>query len=911
MTPGRPVLPFQRLLFFLALLLLWLEGTSAGLLSARPMISDGTFLLRSRRPQNTAQFAGRLARDPVFAREVALRARLTAPLQSSDVNAKEIDFLAFNFGTSQYEVRRAVLRAIGTSCYVFAARDSEGGSSSLTADTFQQVQKTFDEKIYPMVSRWFGTVQLPASFQLPDQKIYILLLDIRDGMSGGYVAGYFDSADLQPEPLYEGNRMPVFFMDVNPGFPGNPADKNNDFYRTLAHEFQHMVNFSRHMSPRNQEERWIDEGLSGYAEYLYSASLGGFGVPPSPHLSRFLEQPEIVLTDSSETEWFSEATLFRHYGASFLFIYYLVEKYGGASDDERAAFLRSCVDNASVGINGLNTLLAEKSTNFVRVLKDWLTANHFNLLGQNRDLWGYQDKVRRLGPEADRLPLTGKTHVYSASQRSTFGGQGISRANAGKYESITGNGLLSLGFRAVEPAMTPFLAGVRANGETWTRDLLLDETGVGRLQVDLTDFQRLVLIPAVATTQADVSQAFAYTFAADGQAMRVFPIPNPAFPREFIIVVKSETALADTPQAMVRFSNIQAPAELSAADDSRRVFVGNYTIPGSGDGQVTVRVGTETSTFSFYASVLKEGVTAHLQLREADVALRSRAAEDHALLFEMSEIDVPTELQILSRPYELTFNGGNVIETRLTFNVDASAENDGQIGIWNRKDSDNPWLRASRSDRGWFSAVSRDGLYMLVSDRSPPRIHDPRVEQKHDQPVLMARLTDGGSGVKPESVRVEADGQAIPFQLDADTGVVAADVSHLSRGEHLFCIEVADRADNRERAVIRQNLIGPLTVAQTIAWPNPCRGSAQLAVILEGAGSDDPGTEVEARIYDVSGERLAVLDLNHAGNRTFSARWDLRTESGKTVANGVYIYKVTIRRGDDVRKTQGKLAVLN
>ena len=913
MTGLRPLAHGFRgpwLCLLLLATLLWPVEVMAGT-SDPGYVRDGTFLLRSRRDQSMVQLRARMAHDPLFSRQVARRARVTASFGPADVGVQEVDFFCFNFGTSQYELRKAVLKAIGTSCYVFVVRDSETFLGGAAAEAINQIRTTFDEKIFPTNSSWFGQVTIPPAFALPDHKIYILLLDIRDALSGGYVAGYFDSADLQPEPTYEGNRMPVFFMDVNPGHPGTPTDKNNDFYRTLAHEFQHMVNFSKHLSPRVQEDRWIEEGLSGFAEYLYTASLGGNGLPPSPHLSRFLEKPDIVLSDNSEAAWFTESTLFRQYGASFLFIYYLVEKYGGATDAERQAFTRSLIDNASVSINGLNSILSGKNTNFIVVLKNWLIANHFNLLGVNGGLWGYLDKATRLGNEASLIPLAGNAHSYSAAELSFFGGQGIIHSNSGKYEDITGNGTLTLNFRAMDQAMTPFLAGVDEAGNARLRDILLDSSGAGSVQLDLAEYSKLVLVPAVATTQADVSPSFSYTFSAAPQKMRIFAIPNPAFANEFIIVVKSETRLDDSPVAGVRFNNIQSAPVMAPTDDTRQLFVGNYTIPGTGEGQVTVTLGEFSSTFTFFASVLKSGIVSRLQLKDIEFSLSSRADGDRAFLFESTQIDVPAELRMLSKPYEVMFNGPQAIEARVLFETTAQTHTPEQIGLWNPQNPDSPWIRVSRNERGWISPISRDGGYVLVADVTSPQIHDLRIDHLREQPTLVGRLTDAGSGLRADSVRVEVDGQAVPFSFDATTGVVSADLSLLARGEHRCSVEVVDRAENRVRALLAQALAGPLTIAQATAYPNPSRGAAHIAILLEGVGSDDPDLDAEARLYDVSGQRLITLPLAYKGNRTFTARWDHRNERGEKVSNGLYFFKAVIRRGGDEWKTQGKLAVLN
>jgi hypothetical protein len=62
----------------------------------------------------------------------------------------------------------------------------------------------------------------------------------------------------------------MLFLDVDPLEPGSPG-----FYATVAHELQHLINFSQTIKTgaiRGQQEIWIDEGLSSAAEYLYGGT---------------------------------------------------------------------------------------------------------------------------------------------------------------------------------------------------------------------------------------------------------------------------------------------------------------------------------------------------------------------------------------------------------------------------------------------------------------------------------------------------------------------------------------------------------------------------------------------------------------------------------------------------------------
>jgi len=878
--------------------------------AAKPALIDGTFRLRSQHEILDAKIKSRVATDPLYVSQLKSMGRVSPQMV---VSQTVTDFQVYNFSSGGYERRTGRLQAIGNYCYIFVEDSSLSLISGDSATTINQIKSTFDEKIYTNITDWFGTVTVPSSFSLPDNKIYILLLDIRDGLSGGYVAGYFDSRDL--EGVY-GNQKPVFFMDLNPGTPGIPTDKNNDFYKTLAHEFQHMINFSKHLGLGGvQEERWVEEGLSGFSEYLYTMTVDndGIGLAPTPHLSRFLENPDIVLTSNSDTEWFQEATLYRHYGASFLFFYYLQEKMGGQTDQERKVFVRSLLNNPSVGINGINSVLSSHATSFIECLKNWMLANHLNDPSLNNGLWGYTDKATRLGDEGTGIPIKGGSHNYSASGLSFVGGEGRVHANAGKYEDISGSGNLTLFFKGESQKQTPFVATVDFANQTTLQNIVLTSSLTGSIDLDLSKYKMTVLVPAVTTTLSDLSDIFYYQFSGKTSKVVLYPIPNPAFSNEFIIVVKSTAgALSTTPTVQVTFNNIQTNVAMTSADSSSTLFVGNYTIPGAGQGIVTAGIDSETSTFSFFSAALRANTITKLQIKDAEFSISSRIESDNAFLYETTLSEIPSELQILSKPYYAVFNNENAIEARLLFeNISIPTDQEGKLGLWSGKTTDSSWLKTSRNERGLFSSIAKEGLYVLVSDSIAPKIHDLHIEEKDAIPTLLGRISDDGSGINHDSIRVEVDSESVPFTFESVNGVITADLSRLSKGEHRISVEALDQAENKGRVYLIQTLLGPLLVSQTTAYPNPSRGSTNLAVILEGNGSDDPTLDVEVKIYDSSGSRVNTLPLTYKSNRTFTTRWDLRNESGRLVANGVYPFKVFIRKGGEEYKASGKLAVLN
>ena len=125
-----------------------------------------------------------------------------------------------------------------------------------------------------------NTIKYADALTDGDGKLTILLLDIKDGYRKGvnesYVAGYFTPYNFFKDT--NSNSCDMIYIDTNPALKENPEDA----YSTLAHELQHLMNFTTTLQNRNETnaqgqiidiylmDTWIDEGLASAAEYIYT-----------------------------------------------------------------------------------------------------------------------------------------------------------------------------------------------------------------------------------------------------------------------------------------------------------------------------------------------------------------------------------------------------------------------------------------------------------------------------------------------------------------------------------------------------------------------------------------------------------------------------------------------------------------
>jgi hypothetical protein len=203
----------------------------------------------------------------------------TEPSVEDSYDGKERrQFSAINAVNNNSYLVQAVHLAENDACIVYGDY-----SAKVSPSAAEEIAEEYAGRIGPSITGVFGNYH-PA-----DKKLIILLLDIIDGYDkkddGTYVAGYFSMKDVFPKHLVSNsNETPMLYIDIDPGEPGD-----DNFYPTIAHELQHLINFSSRYRNKEselndmgmnefimsvQQDDWVDEGLSSAAEYIYNKTVG-------------------------------------------------------------------------------------------------------------------------------------------------------------------------------------------------------------------------------------------------------------------------------------------------------------------------------------------------------------------------------------------------------------------------------------------------------------------------------------------------------------------------------------------------------------------------------------------------------------------------------------------------------------
>ncbi|MCH7479782.1 MAG: immune inhibitor A [Chloroflexi bacterium] len=227
-------------------------------------------------------------------------------------------------------------------------------SVSFDPGDVQALTETFENEIYPTNRAFFGSEWSPGVDG--DPHIYILLAR----NIGVGVAGYFSSQDeFPPGALPGANGHEMFVLS---GENLNLGDRFT--LSVLAHEYQHMI----HWNLDRNETSFINEGFSEMAQMLNGYSIG---INPQPYLAN----PDIQLND-----WPYQGDTNPHYGASFLFLTYFLDRFGKSVTQALAA-------HPANGLTSIDMVLAEldiddnitgQPLNADDIVMDWALANFLN-----------------------------------------------------------------------------------------------------------------------------------------------------------------------------------------------------------------------------------------------------------------------------------------------------------------------------------------------------------------------------------------------------------------------------------------------------------------------------------------------------------------------------------------------------
>lgn len=258
----------------------------------------------------------------------------------------------------------------------------------------ENLANEFERKIFPTNRLFFGTEWSPGVDE--DPRLHIVYTS---GL-GGTVAGLFSPGDEYPPLVSEfSNGHEMFLLNAD------RVELHKEFtYGVLAHEFQHMIHWYQDVN----EESWLNEGFSELAMFLNNYNTGGVD-------ELFASNPDVQLNDWPE----SDQNSLPHYGASFLFLTYFLDRFGENITRE----LISDQLNGLVSIDnvllkaGITDPLTGEQISSDDVFADWALASYLldKEIGDGRYTYHNYDEAPKIDvtEEIESCPIQMQTRDVS------------------------------------------------------------------------------------------------------------------------------------------------------------------------------------------------------------------------------------------------------------------------------------------------------------------------------------------------------------------------------------------------------------------------------------------------------------------------------------------------------------------
>jgi hypothetical protein len=127
----------------------------------------------------------------------------------------------------------------------------------------------------------------------------------------------------------------------------------------------------------------------------------------------------------------------------------------------------------------------------------------------------------------------------------------------------------------------------------------------------------------------------------------------------------------------------------------------------------------------------------------------------------------------------------------------------------------------------------------------------------------------------------------------------------LETGEHHIEYFITDVNGNSTYHREDFEVAADLTIKDVLNYPNPFYASTEFTYVLTL-----PAENVNIKIFTLAGRLIKKLDNTPAGTGFNSIFWNGLDADGDKLANGVYLYKITARAGDQQVEVIQKLVVM-
>ena len=228
---------------------------------------------------------------------------------------------------------------------------------------------------------------------------------------------------------------------------------------------------------------------------------------------------------------------------------------------------------------------------------------------------------------------------------------------------------------------------------------------------------------------------------------------------------------------------------------------------------------------------------------------------------------------------------------------------------------------------GYNSHLLINGSESDVNDQQGPEIDVFFKDQENftsgdlipDNTILIVILKDENginiTGETGHNISLQIDDEAPRdisgfFAYDKNSfqqGKIEYPLTQLKQGEHSIKVQAFDNLNNLNVTEVQVKVASTedILLTDVVNYPNPFRNETRFTF-----QTNVPGAQVKIKIYTVTGRLIQELEGVSVMGYNDEIQWDGRDRDGDEIANGVYLYKIIIRDGNNEKSHIDKLVIM-
>lgn len=703
-----------------------------------------------------------------------------------------------------------------------------------------------------------------------DPRIHILIIDCTEDIGYAAMPGYFDPANqlTRIENPYS-NYREMFYIDCDPFDPATQLGLGS-----VAQQFTHLIQYGNDQ----EEECWITEGLSYFAEFICGYGVANEGQSYSRnYLEVYLQSLMTNCREQAEVQDQAKTTMLMQY---------IFEQYGLDVIETLAR------DRNNSGREAITAALAENGfseVDFDSLFYDEQLAWFMD--SPQEDFYGgkysYKDRYYKSGPMLDAktyttwckldtppyyypgnqwsmdwllvnwpAPCLGNTMVFKGDVGHNYRVTAIMSdidTVIGWKEPFDADGVVSMQILDLDDKNRATF-DVSGYGETYTMIYVsvlhkeaLDGSQTSRtlfvVDNDLTPPEELHL----GLFQNPLADMYLSIYIAANESLFV---ENYLDQRPLLEVIRSDES--DTLIDIDRFAMIEG-LETDTTWENTIIYLREYTLPGEGDFQIRVN-GWDMAGNQAPADEISGAVKIATANRDVTLATQDGKAS----------LRVPA--------------GAFIKDTYVT--LFPAKPFPGHIG--------NSGVGKTLAGAGMIASKLEGGTRV----GSPYQL-GPSGRTLSQQAKLKLRYTDQEVASIDESqlaiYRLEND-QCVPVesQVDPEGNEISAWIDRLGQ----FQIGTGLRT---------RGTVVPQTYALLQNYPNPFNPETDIRYQIPST-HERQYINVDLTVYNVLGQKIQTLVHESQSSGEYSVRWNGRDDKGQTVPSGIYFYRIEAGQFESTRR---------